>query len=200
MVIPDHRAPSGPHAPATPPGPGADTLSDALSAAVERFRHRILEVGRRHGLSAADADEVIQDVRLRLWRSRGDPETLRSVGPSYVYSAAVSACVDVLRRRRARRTGVDSVADVAVTPLPVPETPDTSLERTELEAQIFHAVEQLLPTRRPVVRMHLAGYDREEIAATLGWTVGRVRNLLSRGLADLREILTRTGIRPESWS
>jgi DNA-directed RNA polymerase specialized sigma24 family protein len=47
--------------------------------------------------------------------------------------------------------------------------------------------------------MYLAGYDREEIARSLGWSVGRVRNLLSRGLADLRALLEREGIGPEGW-
>jgi len=42
--------------------------------------------------------------------------------------------------------------------------------------------------------MHLAGYEREEIAALLGWTEAKTRNLLYRGLAELREVLTGRGI------
>jgi DNA-directed RNA polymerase specialized sigma24 family protein len=45
--------------------------------------------------------------------------------------------------------------------------------------------------------MHLAGYDRREIARVLHCTEGKVRNLLSRGLADLRELLVEQGIGPE---
>ncbi len=52
--------------------------------------------------------------------------------------------------------------------------------------------------RRSVVRMYLTGYDREEIADLLGWTEPKTRNLLYRGLADLREILTEMGIGPEA--
>jgi RNA polymerase sigma-70 factor (ECF subfamily) len=33
------------------------------------------------------------------------------------------------------------------------------------------------------------GYERDEIAKLLGWTDGRIRNLLYRGLADLRALL-----------
>jgi RNA polymerase sigma-70 factor (ECF subfamily) len=55
----------------------------------------------------------------------------------------------------------------------------------------------LLPeSRRAVVRMHLAGYERDEIAELLGWSEPKTRNLLYRGLADLREILESWGIRP----
>jgi DNA-directed RNA polymerase specialized sigma24 family protein len=42
----------------------------------------------------------------------------------------------------------------------------------------------------------LAGYDRREIAGVLGATEGKVRNLLSRGLADLRSLLDEEGIGP----
>ena len=48
-----------------------------------------------------------------------------------------------------------------------------------------------------VVRMHLAGYPREEIATSLGWTEAKTRNLLYRGLDDLREALRARGIGPE---
>ena len=42
--------------------------------------------------------------------------------------------------------------------------------------------------------MYLAGYPREEIAELMGWTEGKTRNLLYRGLADLRARLTELGI------
>jgi len=45
-----------------------------------------------------------------------------------------------------------------------------------------------------VVRMHLAGHPREEIAALLGWSEAKTRNLLYRGMNDLRERLTGMGI------
>ncbi len=45
--------------------------------------------------------------------------------------------------------------------------------------------------------MYLAGYERREIADLLGWTEAKTRNLLYRGLADLRETLTTRGVRPE---
>ncbi len=46
-----------------------------------------------------------------------------------------------------------------------------------------------------VVRLHLTGYPREEIGRLLGWDDGRVRNLLYRGMDDLRAHLSRMGYR-----
>ena len=76
--------------------------------------------------------------------------------------------------------------------------PDRVLEEAELAAQVARAVETLPTARRPVVRMYLAGYSREEIAALLGWSEAKTRNLLYRGLADLRARLTEQGLGPEA--
>ena len=74
------------------------------------------------------------------------------------------------------------------------DNPDKTLEDKELAQQVFAAVETLSKTRRPVVRMHLAGYHRNEIADLLGWSEAKTRNLLYRGLHDLRETLTKDGV------
>ena len=71
------------------------------------------------------------------------------------------------------------------------------MDGAELAEQIGEAVGRLPDSRRSVVRMYLAGYGREEIADLLGWTEPKTRNLLYRGLADLRERLTSMGIGPE---
>ena len=68
----------------------------------------------------------------------------------------------------------------------------------ELQDQVGRALEQLIPARRSVVKMYLSGYGREEIADLLGWTEPKTRNLLYRGLSDLREKLTAMGIGPEA--
>ena len=72
--------------------------------------------------------------------------------------------------------------------------PSCSVEESELAAQLAQAVEAITPSRRPVVRMYLAGYSREEVAALMGWSEAKTRNLLYRGLADLRERLADLGI------
>jgi RNA polymerase sigma-70 factor (ECF subfamily) len=72
------------------------------------------------------------------------------------------------------------------------------MEELELQQRVARAVDELIPARRSVVRMYLAGYGREEIADLLGWTEPKTRNLLYRGLADLREKLTDMGIGPEA--
>jgi RNA polymerase sigma-70 factor (ECF subfamily) len=74
---------------------------------------------------------------------------------------------------------------------------DRRVERGDLAGQVARAVDGLTPSRRPVVRMYLQGYSREEIAHVLGWTEPKTRNLLYRGLADVREALRGAGVGPE---
>src|SRR5678815_6188797 len=101
-----------------------DRVSSELEAAVGRFAALVRRVGLKHRLPEADLEDVLQEVRIRLWRARSRPQSERSerISASYVYRVAVSAAVDLLRRRRAR--GADqTVASVSYTHLRAHETP-----------------------------------------------------------------------------
>ncbi len=177
-------------------GSGVDQVSAAIEAVVIRFRTMVRAVGTRRGLLDADLDEVMQEVRIRLWRAGGSGKALEELGSSYLYQVASSAAVDLLRRRRAR--GGDRSEDVQErSELRVEKpSPLEDVEGVELAAQIEAAVETLAPERRIAVRFHLSGYDRDEMAGMLGWSEAKTRNLLYRGLDDLRRRLVEQGIRP----
>jgi RNA polymerase sigma-70 factor (ECF subfamily) len=171
--------------------------SKALEHVVGRFDAFIRRSARRHGLDRAEADEVVQELRVRMWKSLGTAELIRRAKASYIYRAAISASIDIIRRRRARRFEAmsldDGLADIAPDPR---RRADAGLEGDELAAAVHRATGMLAEARRAVVRMHLAGYERGEIADLLGWTEPKTRNLLYRGLADLRQILDSWDIRP----
>jgi len=174
----------------------SEQLSVALEALVSKFATMVRSVGVRHRLAESDLDEVLQEVRIRLWRADPLGEQIERVGASYVYRTAVTAALDLLRRRRAHAADrTDSVDDLSEH-LPARQHTSGEFHAAELSAQILAAVDTLHPSRRAVVRMYLSGYEREEIAELLGWTEPKTRNLLYRGLADLRKRLTAMGISP----
>jgi RNA polymerase sigma-70 factor (ECF subfamily) len=177
-------------------GPGLDRVSSTIESVIARFRTMVRSVGARRGLVEADLDEVLQDVRIRLWQAGEGGKALEELGSSYLYHVATTAALDLLRRRRARRA--DDTEDIRErTDLTTDRaSPHDALEARELASQIEAAVETLAIDRRVAVRFHLAGYDREDIARMLGWTPARTRNLLYRGLDDLRRRLTDMGISP----
>jgi RNA polymerase sigma-70 factor (ECF subfamily) len=182
-----------------PPVRPSDKVSPALDAVLVRFAERVRYIGVRHGLTGSDVEDLLQEVRLRLWKALESGEKILGAPASYVHRTAVSAALDVLRRRRARReTPARLSRPSGLATLGQSPAADRLLEQVELQEQVGRAVEQLIPARRSVLKMYLAGYGREEIADLLGWTEPKTRNLLYRGLADLREKLTAMGIGPEA--
>jgi RNA polymerase sigma factor (sigma-70 family) len=154
----------------------------------------VRSVGWRHRLSDHDVDEVMQQVRIRLWQARGSSEQISQAPASYVYQTAVSAALDLMRRRRARRGDATVSFEEGGSGLATPSGPERDLEYSELSQQVARAIDDIPASRRAVVRMHLAGHPREEIAQLLGWSEAKTRNLLYRGLADLRARLTELGV------
>lgn len=186
-----------------------DSITEPVSSSnfetlLENYAAMVRRIGWRHRLSEADVDELMQDVRIRLWRAQAADrlrsENIEQTPASYIYRTATTAALDLIRRRRSgRASDHDSVDDVvgerAVSfSLLASSGPDKELEATELAQQVEQAIETIPPSRRPVVRMYLAGYPREEIADLMGWTEAKTRNLLYRGLDDLRQRLTELGI------
>ena len=176
----------------------SDSLSPALERVLANFSGILRSVCWRYHFTGDDVDELVQEVRIRLWRAHGElagaSEHIASISASYLHRTALSAAIDLLRRRRARggdRTGTIEDHDEA---LPAASGPDRELEHSELAAQVERAIDAIHPSRRPVVRMHLLGHTRDEIARLLGWSEAKTRNLLYRGLADLRERLLAEGV------
>lgn len=175
--------------------PGRDALSAALERVLERFGTRVRHVASRYRLRGDDLDELLQQVRLRLWQAQKDADTIDATPASYVYRTAVSAALDLLRRRQARHEQLESDhRDGELPEHAAAVATDQELHDTELAAIVTAAIETIVESRRPVVRMYLAGYKPDEIATAMGWTTVKVRNLLYRGLSDLREALAHRGI------
>lgn len=149
-----------------------------------------------HGLDEGEIPLVEQDLRIRLWRAMerraitGDPAVGAHTPPlpwSYLERTVLSAVRDARRRACAHHGTLNRGALLLdAVPLPDPDDVEGRLHYRELCRVVMTCLLELSPARRAVVRRHLDGTDRRTIARELGWTEGRVRNLLSRGLADLR--------------
>ncbi len=173
-------------------------VSRALRDLLERFDAFIRRTASRHGLAGQDVDDVVQDLRVRIWKSFGTAELIRRAKPTYMYRVAVSASLDIIRRRRTAKASATPIDEVHPSALADERArADAGIAAGELGQAVHDALGMLAESRRGVVRMYLAGYDRFEIADLLGWTEGRTRNLLYRGLEDLRQILVSRGITRE---
>jgi RNA polymerase sigma-70 factor (ECF subfamily) len=177
---------------------GDDGVSVALDGVVTRFAALMKRMGRGYRLPDELIDEAIQEVRIRLWRTLASGADISRVPATYIYRTTMSAMLDLIRRRRTRRESAVDSLDARVIPLPASSpAPDAELDRGDVAREVERAIDGIAMARRPVVRMYLAGYAREEIAQLLGWSEAKTRNLLYRGLDDLRRALTERGITPE---
>jgi RNA polymerase sigma factor (sigma-70 family) len=175
-----------------------DDASSALEDHIRRFAGLLRHARRRHGLAPEDLDELVQEVRVRLWRARGTGEKISAVSSSYMYRTAMSAAVDLIRRRRHERHEVATLDEGVPRDALTDRSAGPDAGSEEILEAMGWALGRLARPRAVAVRMHLAGYSREEIGSILGWSEARTRNLIYRGLADLRARLTELGVGPEA--
>jgi RNA polymerase sigma-70 factor (ECF subfamily) len=184
--------------PSTPSSPirasRSDSVSSALQQTLARHSHLVRLAARRRNLSELDIDEIFQDVRIRLWRALVSGERIELAPGSYIYRTAISAVLDLVRRRAARHENEARPLENGLIGLPN-DAPDEAVEGAELRDRLSQTIANLSERRRIVVRMYLEGYTRHEISRSLGWTEAATRNLLYRGLADLRAELSSVACR-----
>ena len=189
-----------------------DPVSEALESTLERFGAMVRSVAWRRGLRGQDLEEVLQEVRVRMWRARGDSAAIQASPASYVYRTAMSAALDLLRQRRraigSNQAGDSAMSDSAATamlesvPSTLPEggSPARVLDAAELERAVESALTAIPASRQAVVRMYLMGHPLPEIARLMCWPEPKTRSLLYRGLAGLRAELVARGYGPTEAS
>lgn len=175
----------------------ADTLNSsvpdrnrALEELISKYARLVRTAVRRVAGPLTDvvADDVEQKVAVALWRAMPGEQLPRHPA-SYLYRAAVRETVRALRSRQ--RVGEVEFPEDHRDPSP---SPDTLLESKELGMTIRDTLSTLAPERRRAVQAHLMGFDVQEIMDIQGWSYNRARNLIARGMADLRRELEKRGI------
>ena len=161
----------------------------AFEDLVIAYQHRIFGVGLRMLGNRAEAEELAQEVFLRVYRAIGEFRGEAKLS-TWLYAIASRLCLNRLTsgERRSMRQGGE-----ALTRLPSSEIgPAEEMERTELETALRRAIAELGEERRIVVVLRdLEGLSYEEIATALELELGTVRSRLHRARMDLREKLER---------
>lgn len=168
-----------------------DEFGTLLHLAVARACPRDL------GIQVADVE---QDARIRLWQALQNEREIVDLA-SYIYRIAATATIDAVRRVKARREeqfagsqmadGRGTIADSVVSAGPSPE--ERAAEQS-LGRVVTGALVRLAAKRRRAVGLHLQGMTPREVGRVLGWSEPKARNLVYRGLADLRRELRAMGI------
>ena len=136
-------------------------------------------------------DEVLQRVAEALWRQvRAEKEILNPA--AYLYRCAVRETVrETLRRLDAGGTPLEDGAGALVAGAGHPEQ---EVMGRQVEGRVRAILAALPPERADAARAHLAGFTVEELMQMHGWTYQKARNLIARGMADLRARLAEEGL------
>jgi RNA polymerase sigma factor (sigma-70 family) len=159
---------------------------------VRQYSRLISAVVARVGGQATSLfrEDIEQQVLIELWR-QVDREQKIDHPSSYLYKAAVRETVRVLRRELSR----EAVPEGAHEEARGGQSPYHCLAGKEQAALVEECVASLASDRQRAVRAHLSGFDVQEIMAMHGWPYQKARNLVARGMAELREALLQKGIR-----
>jgi RNA polymerase sigma factor (sigma-70 family) len=162
----------------------------AFAAFLERHGTMVLGVCRRALHDDHLAEDVFQATFLVLARNASRIRKRTSLG-SWLHGVAV---------RLARKARAETARARRGDARPAPEPPPgPAAEATWREVrQILDEELQRLPDCYclPLVLCYLEGRTRDEAAAALGWTPGRLKGLLERGRERLRRRLIRRGLAP----
>ncbi len=176
----------------------------ALEPLMERFAGRVYRVA--HGItgSAPDAEEVVQDVFLTLFRKAGDFQGRAALG-TWLYRIAVNTA---LNKRRGKRAQVEAPledhlptyredghrqGDRSFLLADWSTMPDAVLLSEEGRETVRAAVERLPAHYRAVLLLRdVEELSSEEVAEIVGESIPSVKSRLHRARMALREMLTQT--------
>lgn len=160
-----------------------------LEALFVRHQDRVFRAAHRVTGSAADAEDVLQTVFLRL--ARGSESTTVLENPdSYFARAAINASLDLLRaRKRSRSVAIDDIESrSAPIELVTRQTPESNQADRELRNLIREAVSKLGPTAGQMFALrYFEGYDNGEIGQMMNTSALVVGVTLHRARARLRK-------------
>jgi RNA polymerase sigma factor (sigma-70 family) len=162
-------------------------ISEGLSQLFGEHHRRILTASYRITGSMADAEDVTQNIFLRLARTSGMP--IANSG-SYLYRAAINASLDLLRQRKAAATEeLEGAAGVAWTGV----SPEEEASGRQLGGWLRLAISELSPRAAEMFTLrYLEDFDNREIAelmktsqAVVAVTLHNARSRLKKRISEL---------------
>ena len=154
--------------------PGFDDL-------IERHKTLVFRTAWRMTGNPADAEDIAQEVFLRLHKRRKD-----DASAAWLYRVTVNLCLDQIRKRKAT---VEPSADMAsATP-----TPEQLLSQNQKQCRLARMIARLPERERAcLILRDLEGLTSREAAAILDCSEETVRSAIHRAKEKLRQWMTWT--------
>ncbi len=187
-----------------PPGPGSPLTGaqlkrvkardpDALAALFDHYFGRIYGLAFRMTGDKAAAEDVTQEVFLKVHRAAHQLDAGRDPGP-WLMTITANLCKERWRSRSGRQEkqtfSLDATPDAVANVPAVGADPETEVLAGDRARSLEQAIGRLPEAMRLVVVLHdMQGLTHEEISEVTGDAPPAVRKRYSRALMKLREML-----------
>jgi len=162
---------------------------EAFASLVRRFERPVYHLVLRMVRRAAVAEDLAQDVFIRLWRHLGDLESA-DVLPGWLRRVAVNAVIDHWRKEDARRRKLAAMREHPLARRVV--RPSSRMETDESVDAVQAALARLPAKLRSVLVLRATeNMSYEELADTLGISTSAVRSRLFRAREEMQHLLRR---------
>lgn len=159
----------------------------ALRRAFDRLGGRVRAIGLRVLGRAAEADDVVQDTFLEVWRRAVEFDPERGSFAVWVTVMAHHRAIDRLRRRGTRPVG-DALDTSA--PMVASSDPHASAVEAQVRDRIGQALDSLgEDVRVPIEMMYYRGLSQREVADELGVALGTLKSRVRAGMMRLSRLL-----------
>lgn len=157
--------------------------SAAFDELMRSHQRQVLAVAMRMTGNLDDAQDIAQDVFVRLYRNLRSLPDEDAVG-RWLYRVTVNACTDASRRKRPERV-------LPLIELPSSEAdPEAAMRSAEQKEKLQEALTQLGERERAaLVLRDMEGLSTAEVAGVLGVAEATVRVQISKARLKLRDLL-----------
>jgi RNA polymerase sigma-70 factor (ECF subfamily) len=160
--------------------------ADALAELYDRYSARLMGLAQRIVGDTGEAEEVLQELFLWVWRSAASFDASRGSVIAWLLVATRSRSIDRVRARRpAARAGlrsVDAVPDAAG-----PQDVEADSADREWERLCRSAISELPEDQRRTLELaYFEGLTHQEISERTGTPLGTVKTRVRLGLMKLR--------------
>lgn len=159
---------------------------DAFAALYRTFSPRIRAYLVRLGADSAQADELVQETMVTVWRKADTFDRQQAAVATWLFTIARNKRIDALRRER--RPEYDP-SDPALVPWPEP-LPDAQLDASQRQDRVRTAIGTLPDEQSALLRQAFVdGLSHRDIATRTGLPLGTVKSRLRLAMGHLRKSL-----------
>jgi RNA polymerase sigma-70 factor, ECF subfamily len=176
--------------------------ASAWEQIVQQYSRRIYNICYRFAGSPDDAEDLTQEVFIRMYRTLNSYDTSRGAFVTWVTTITRNLLVDHFRRSKMERM-TDSLdaapsgdEDALTLCEKIPDqgpAPEVEVQHVETKQVVHQALQKLSPDlREAVILRDLQDMDYRDIAAVLKVPEGTVKSRINRGRTELARLLSRT--------